>query len=160
MKRLIFGIALAVMLAGCASLSPNDYSTDEGMQVAATLTGVVVSVRDVQTHDSGTTEAGYGALLGAVAFHGIGSGATRLLATLVGAGAGAATGKVMTTSLSRQAGKEIIVRVPFSTGNRLITIVQGDDLAFTKGERVHVIETSSHSVFSGDSARWRVVPAG
>jgi outer membrane lipoprotein SlyB len=158
---LILITVVVVGMGACSSLpnSPNVYQNGEAMQASATLVGVVVNIRPVETRSAGDTAAAYGALLGAVAFSRFGVGSGKLLATLAGAGVGAGAGGAVARSTTQAAANEVIVRLPTNSGDRLITVVEGADLNLKKGEWVYVIVTHAHSFLSGSTTRYRVVPS-
>jgi len=163
--RLIRAMLLAFMVisvSACATItnSPNAYADGEAMQASATLIGVVVNVRPVQTRSKGDIASAYGALLGAVALSRFGTGSGRIVSALAGAGIGAGIGGSAAKSSTEEDANEIIVRLPTKTGDLLITVVQGSDLAIKKGMWVYVIatQTASSNGWSKDT-RYRVVPA-
>lgn len=148
MKKLcmVFSTACCglALLTGCArNISANTYD-------ARTLSGSslnsypckVVSVRKIMVEEGdyledNKTGALLGAVAGGVAGNMIGQGKGRILATGIGALAGAAGGAYAEKALKRQEAFEYIVELK---DGRMKTIVQGTDTILAPGQEAVLIE--------------------
>ena len=131
----IAAFAIAVLMSGCATdISSKSYSEDSVGEVSNTYSGVVVKVRTVKVGPDQLSKNHTGAIAGGVGGGLIGS---QLLggpvATIGLAGAGAVGGAFAEKSLRTQQGLEITVRL---ASGELRTVVQGNDVAFKKGEHI------------------------
>ena len=143
---LVFSIASLglVLVTGCArNISSNTYD-------ARTLSGAalnsypckVVSVRKIMVEEGdyledNKTGALLGAVAGGVAGNMIGQGKGRVLATGLGALAGAAGGAYAEKALKRQEAFEYIVELQ---DGRMKTVVQGTDTILAPGQEAVLIE--------------------
>ena len=158
MLKLTLAALALLMLTACAAISPNTYTDDESMAVSSTFPAVVQHVRRVVVRETGSSAAAYGAVLG-----GVGGAAavpaSRAAGALLGGGLGGAAGSGA-AKVGSVGSLEIIVEVDMgNSGRTLLTVVQGDDVDFTAGERVYLIASHSQSFLTGNKTRWRVVPA-
>jgi outer membrane lipoprotein SlyB len=131
--------ATILVVGGCASnISPQSYSVGSVGQVNRTIAATVVSVREVDV--AGTTAAGgaIGATTGAVA--GSALGGNNAQGNILGAIGGAVVGGIVGASMEANATKQKAVEYVVETENgNLMTIVQGINPAFAKGDGVLVL---------------------
>jgi len=128
-------ISSALLISGCASLDTNSYEYAQGREVAQTIFGTVLEARTVKiSGQAGGLGAGIGSIIGgAAAGAGSGEWGYGILGGVIGALAGAGVEKMATGDSQ---GVEVTVRL--DTG-QVITVVQGGNEQFNKGERVKVI---------------------
>ncbi len=164
----------SVLVVACArDLSSNTYTSDSTLSL--TLEGQIKSVRPIVIKDSdqlsrNSTGIISGGALGGVAASNVGGGNGKALAVVGGVIAGAALGALAESELGKQDGFEYIVKVDTSklkgdyyegsgamrsaisaaTTNGLVTIIQGNDVVLSKGEKVYAIFSDK---------RTRLVPA-
>lgn len=140
MKRLIIAALLApavALTAGCASLSPQDYSAGEARSVETVQYGSVVSVRPVRINGDqapvGTIAgAGVGGLLGSAVGHGNGS----IAGAILGAVGGGLAGNAIEHNATTHNGEEVVVRLD---NGQTIAVVQGGWQDFAAGQRVQIV---------------------
>ncbi|NRB10595.1 MAG: glycine zipper 2TM domain-containing protein [Rickettsiaceae bacterium] len=162
-KQLVVVVALVSFLSSCGRDLADDVYTSDSTQNLA-MPGVVLSRRAVTIKESdklgdNTLGAVAGGLTGAVAGNAFGKGTGNTLATIGGAGAGAAAGAFIQDKLSTSKGFEYIVKIDKETiesytssnnqaalnliatrvSNGLITVVQGGNKAYGVGQPVYVI---------------------
>ncbi|HHO70051.1 MAG TPA: glycine zipper 2TM domain-containing protein [Halothiobacillus sp.] len=135
----IISIALG-FLAGCASsMSGSAYSRSEARSAMDVQYGTVQSVRSVLIEGTKTPiGAGAGAAIGGLLGSTVGGGTGRDLATVGGAVAGGLAGAAIEEGITRQQGLEITVRLD---NGRTIAVVQAADQQFLPGDRVQVSTT-------------------
>jgi outer membrane lipoprotein SlyB len=143
----------AIFLAGCATnISPATYSVGSVGQVNRTISGTVISAREIDV--AGTTGVGGGAGAAAGAVVGSGAGGSNSRGNLVGAIGGAIiggmAGSAIEANATRQKGIEYVVET--ENGN-LMTIVQGTDPVFLKGQKVLVLYGSPSRVIADPRSR-------
>lgn len=134
-----FVMALAILLAGCASSNSGGvYSRDQTRQVQTVKMGVVESVRTVKIEGTSSgVGAATGAVVGGVAGNTMGGGKGRILTTVVGAVAGGLAGSAAEEGITRKDGLELTVKLD---SGQILAIVQEADEQFHPGERVRVLE--------------------
>jgi outer membrane lipoprotein SlyB len=138
MKMRSILVVLVGVLCGCAAnISPQSYSVGSVGQVNRSVSGVVISARQVNV--SGTTGlgGGTGAALGGVAGSGVGGNARDNIAGAIGGAViGGIAGAAIESNATKQVGMEYVVET--ENGN-LMTIVQGIDPIFPEGAKVLVL---------------------
>lgn len=158
-----FAAACMLFVTACArDLSSDVYTSNSTLSL--TMEGKIVSVRPITITNSDTlsrNSAGVisGALVGGAAGAGAGSGSGKLLAIAGGIVVGAALGALAESELGKQDGFEYIVKLDTSklkskyyegsgamrsaistaTTNGLATIIQGNDVVLTKGQKIYAI---------------------
>lgn len=141
MKKLwIWGLAL--MLAGCATSSPDVIQRGDAQRLSTVVDAVVLSVRAVTVEGSQSgVGAAAGGAVGGIAGYGAGSGQREAqVIGIVGAVAGAVAGNVIERAGTREEAYEILVQL--KNGERR-AIVQGKGAeVFEPGEAVILITTS------------------
>lgn len=166
MRKIIHFIAAITVLASlsaCArDLSSNSYTSDSTLSL--TLEGKIVSARPIMIKNSdqlSRNSAGIisGGALGGVAGSAVGGKSGQALAVVGGVIAGAAIGALVESELGKQDGYEYIVKLDTSklksdyyegtgamrgaisaaTTNGLVTIVQGNDVVLSEGQKVYAI---------------------
>ncbi|MCH5277347.1 MAG: glycine zipper 2TM domain-containing protein [Desulfovibrionaceae bacterium] len=128
-------------LGGCApKVGGNDYTASGAQSSYSVEYGTVESVRTVSINNDSDAKTAIGAVgggvVGGILGSMIGGGRGRTLATAVGVGAGALAGGAASGAVGNQAGVEVTVRLD---SGGVIVVVQGDDISFTPGQRVHII---------------------
>ncbi len=141
MKKLgMWGLAL--MLAGCATSSPDVIQRGDAQRLSTVVDAVVLSVRAVTVEGSQSgVGAAAGGAVGGIAGYGAGSGQREAqVIGIVGAVAGAVAGNVIERAGTREEAYEILVQL--KNGERR-AIVQGKGTeVFEPGEAVILITTS------------------
>ncbi|MBX9871573.1 MAG: hypothetical protein K2X75_06205 [Burkholderiaceae bacterium] len=141
MKKLwMWGLAL--MLAGCATSSPDVIQRGDAQRLSTVVDAVVLSVRAVTVEGSQSgVGAAAGGAVGGIAGYGAGSGQREAqVIGIVGAVAGAVAGNVIERAGTREEAYEILVQL--KNGERR-AIVQGKGAeVFEPGEPVILITTS------------------
>lgn len=141
MKKLwIWGLAL--VLAGCATSSPDVIQRGDAQRLSTVVDAVVLSVRAVTVEGSQSgVGAAAGGAVGGIAGYGAGSGQREAqVIGIVGAVAGAVAGNVIERAGTREEAYEILVQL--KNGERR-AIVQGKGAeVFEPGEPVILITTS------------------
>jgi outer membrane lipoprotein SlyB len=141
MKKLwIWGLAL--VLAGCATSSPDVIQRGDAQRLSTVVDAVVLSVRAVTVEGSQSgVGAAAGGAVGGIAGYGAGSGQREAqVIGIVGAVAGAVAGNVIERAGTREEAYEILVQL--KNGERR-AIVQGKGAeVFEPGEAVILITTS------------------
>lgn len=134
----VLGAALTV-LAGCASnISPQTYSVGSVGQVNRTVSATVVSAREVDV--AGTTGIGGSAGTATGAVVGSAAGGNNTRGNIVGAIGGAVIGGLAGAAIEANATKQKAMEYVVETENgNLMTIVQGNDSAFSLGQKVLVL---------------------
>ncbi|MFN4359387.1 MAG: hypothetical protein ACK4F4_01530 [Hylemonella sp.] len=134
--------ALALMLAGCATSSPDVIQRGDAQRLSTVVDAVVLSVRAVTVEGSQSgVGAAAGGAVGGIAGYGAGSGQREAqVIGIVGAVAGAVAGNVIERAGTREEAYEILVQL--KNGERR-AIVQGKGAeVFEPGEAVILITTS------------------
>lgn len=130
-------VLIAILLAGCASSGPQDYSRSEARVVQTVAYGTVESVRPVRiAEDRPIVGTVAGAALGGLLGNQIGHGGGRAAATVIGAVGGGIAGNAIERNVSGQDGQEIAVRLD---NGSTIAIVQPGVQGFEAGQRVRVL---------------------
>ena len=139
MKKL-FVLALSIVLTACASnLDTNRYQTSAAGQINSVQEGVIINVRNVRI---ATENGGVGSLAGAVAGGAGGSmiggnSAVNVIGAVGGAVLGGYLGSKAQEGLSTQNGIEYVVKL---NNGKAITLTQGNDVVFTVGQPVYVLD--------------------
>jgi len=139
MKKII-SLFMAVALTACASnLDTNRYQTSAAGQINSVQEGVIINVRPVRI---ATENGGIGSLAGGVAGGAAGSmiggnSAVNVIGAVGGAVLGGYLGSKAQEGLSAQNGMEYIVKL---TNGKAITLTQGDDVVFSVGQPVYVLD--------------------
>lgn len=151
--------ALALGLAGCASLppglqspgqyAPTTYAGAQMQQVQQVQTGRIIAIVPVTVRASGTESGigtGLGAAVGGLLGHSVGGGNGRTLATVAGAIAGGIGGGVATQHLYSQPALQVTVRLAGCAGSYgcTIAVTQAASAAqpLSVGESVEIVNGS------------------
>ncbi len=163
--------ALALGLAGCASLppglqspgqyAPTTYAGQQMQQVQQVETGTILAIVPVTVRASGTQAAmgtGLGAAVGGLLGHSVGGGNGKTLATVAGAIAGGVGGAIATQHVYSQSALQITVQLAGCTGAYGCTIAVTQAAAAAQplsvGERVEIVGGNGW----GGAAAARVLP--
>lgn len=150
-KKVLLAAALTMMsVTACTTnLSSNTYSTYGASSMQRVVPGTIVSVRSVEvTNDNNAVGSLTGAALGGLAGSQIGSGTTANIAGGVG---GAVIGGLIGNQIEKQVTKQTAVEYVIKLKNgTMVSVVQGTDQIFYRGQRVMVM-------YGGN--RPRVIPA-
>lgn len=138
LKPLVLGLAVTVVLGGCASgVGNQDYRRDQVRGVQEVQTGVVESVRQVNIEGTKTpVGTGAGAVVGGIAGSHVGGGKGSVVGTVLGAVVGGVAGAAAEEGVTRRRGLEITVRLD---SGRTIAVTQGADESFRPGDRVRIL---------------------
>jgi outer membrane lipoprotein SlyB len=139
--KIIAVVAATLFLSACATdISSNSYSDQHVGEAAHSYYATVAKVRKVKVGPDELGKSKTGAVVGGVggALVGstMGSGTGKLLMTAGGVVAGAVGGAYAERAMKTQTGLEITVQMK---NGELLTVVQGADVQFSKGEKVLVI---------------------
>lgn len=141
MKKALLILLVAMGLAACgANLNNDRYETSGTGTVNTVSEGVIINVRRVTIADQdGEVGQLAGGLVGAVAGGMLGDDnkITQTISAVGGAVLGGYVGGKMEEGLSSQGGIEYIVKLD---SGRTITLTQGDDVEFTVGQSVYVLD--------------------
>jgi len=134
-------IAILVLLlftTACSNYGGNTYSGEEARSVQTVQHGTLISVRPVtiQEKNAGAVGTVGGGVIGGIVGNMFGRGDGNTLATVAGVLVGAGVGNVAGKAVGSQQGLELTVRLD---NGREISVVQGDDQAFSVGARVRVL---------------------
>lgn len=138
-------LALLVFSAGCSNYGGNTYYGDETRTAQTVQRGTLVSVRPVaiQEKHAGTVGTVAGGAVGGIAGNMVGGGDGRTLATIAGVLVGAGVGNLAGKAVGSQQGLELTVRLD---NGQEISVVQGDDQAFSVGDRVRILTGKNGTV--------------
>jgi len=153
MKALLVCGSVVLAFSGCAAnISPQTYSVGSVGQVNRTVSGVVISVREVDV--AGTTGVGGGAGTAAGAVVGSAAGGNNSRGNIVGAIGGAIIGGLAGSAIeansTKQKGLEYVVET--ENGN-LMTIVQGIEPVFYERQKVLVLYGSPSRLIADPRAK-------
>ena len=136
MKTALLAVLVAIV-AGCASVGPQDYSRSEARTVQTVAYGTIESVRPVRLgEDQPIVGTVAGAALGGLLGNSIGHGGGRAAATIIGAVGGGIAGNAIERNVTAQSGEEIVIRLDSGS---TIAIVQAGSQGFEAGQRVRVL---------------------
>ncbi len=153
MKRSSIAVLLLTLITGCAKdLGVKHYSDRTVGEASKTYRGTVLNVTKVRVGPDELGKSKAGAIVGGVGGAVIGSrfgrGGGALAGTLIGAVAGAVGGAFAEKALKTQDALEYVVELD---NKSLMSVVQGMDETFAKGERVLLMV--------GEKGRSRIVSA-
>ena len=151
MKKLwIWGLALALALAGCATSSPDVIQRGDAQRLSTVVDAVVLSVRTVTVEgsQSGVGAAAGGAVGGIAGYGAGGSQRESQVIGIVGAVAGAVAGNVIERAGTREEAYEIIVQLK-----------NGDRRAIVQGKGAEVFEPGEAVIMITSSGKVRVIKA-
>jgi outer membrane lipoprotein SlyB len=157
MKRLAtarLAILLPILLGGCQSELGSDYYRASSVgSVNRAVRGRVVSIRPVRVSDESGVGTSAGAATGAIA----GANASDNVAgaavlAIAGAVAGGVAGAVAEKSVTKQEAFEYVVE---SENGALLTLVQGGNERFSKGEPVIVLYGSPSRIIRAQGSGGR-----
>jgi outer membrane lipoprotein SlyB len=153
MKRLMVLVAALLSLTGCASnISPQTYSVGSVGQVNRTISGTVISVREVNVAGTSGTGGTAGSAAGAVL--GSSAGGSDSRSNIVGAIGGAVIGGLAGSAIEANATKQKALEYVVETENgNLMTIVQGKDTVFSEGQKVLVLYGSPSRLIADPRAK-------
>ena len=149
MKKLwIWGLAL--VLAGCATSSPDVIQRGDAQRLSTVVDAVVLSVRTVTVEgsQSGVGAAAGGAVGGIAGYGAGGSQRESQVIGIVGAVAGAVAGNVIERAGTREEAYEIIVQLK-----------NGDRRAIVQGKGADVFEPGEAVIMITSSGKVRVIKA-
>ncbi len=139
MKK-FFALFMIMALTACgANLDLDRYETSGAGNVNTVSEGVIISARPVTiATENGDVGQLAGGIIGGVAGGQIGDSAlTQTIGAVGGAVLGGYLGGKAQEGLSRQAGLEYIVKLD---SGKTITLTQGDDVKFSVGQSVYVLD--------------------
>jgi outer membrane lipoprotein SlyB len=138
MKKVALAALVSLLVAGCAhDISPQTYRVGGVGQVNQTQPATVVGVREVEVAGNREVGTGAGTAVGAIVGSAAGSGNRgSLIGAIGGAILGGMAGSAIESGATKQRGLEYIVE---TEGGRLMTIVQGLEPVFYKGQRVLIL---------------------
>jgi outer membrane lipoprotein SlyB len=141
MTRTLAPLALAVLLAGCSTTSPDVVSPNEAQRLAQVQDAVVLNVRPVVVEGS---QSGGGALTGA-AIGGLAgsqrsSGKESAIIGIAGAVVGAVVGNAVERSATREDAVEVLVQL--KNGERRSIVQAKGNETLAPGDPVILVTTS------------------
>lgn len=141
MKKL-WMLGLAVVLAGCASSSPDVIQRGDAQRLSTVVDAVVLNVRTVTVEGSQSgAGATAGGVVGGLAGYGAGRNQTEgQIAGILGAAAGAVAGNVIERAGTREEAYEILVQL--KNGERRAIVQAKGQEVFAPGDAVLLITSS------------------
>lgn len=141
MKKL-WTLGLVVLLAGCASSSPDVIQRGDAQRLSTVVDAVVLSVRTVTVEGSQSgAGAATGGVVGGLAGYGAGSNQREgQIIGVLGAAAGAVAGNVIERAGTREEAYEILVQL--KNGERRAIVQAKGKETFAEGDAVILITTS------------------
>lgn len=141
MKKL-WSLGLVLILAGCASSSPDVIQRGDTQRLSIVEDAVVLSVRNVVVEGSQSgAGAATGGVLGGLAGYGAGSGQREgQIIGILGAVAGAVAGNVIERAGTREDSFEILIQLKKSGERRAIVQGKGEE-TFVPGDPVILVTT-------------------
>jgi len=153
MKALLVLGSVVLVLSGCATnISPQTYSVGSVGQVNRTVSGVVISVREVDVAGATGVGGGAGSAAGAVVGSAAGGNNSRgnIVGAIGGAIIGGLAGSAIEANSTKQKGMEYVVET--ENGN-LMTIVQGIEPVFYERQKVLVLYGSPSRLIADPRAK-------
>jgi len=147
--RFLFLIAALSLMAGCTqNINPDTYEVGGAGKVSKTVPGVIVSSRHVSVEGTNSTGKTVGVAAGAVAGSAIGGGTrANILGAIGGALLGGIAGSFAEEGITSQSGIEYIIQ---TEGGGLVTLMQGAEPVFAKGQRVLILYGSKARVIADE----------
>lgn len=147
--RILSLIAALLIISGCTqNISPDTYSVDGAGKTGKVVPGVVLSARAVSVAGTKKTGRTVGAAAGAAAGSAIGSGTrSHILGAIGGALIGGIAGGAAEEGITSQDGIEYIVE---TNSGEMITLMQGPDPAFKKGDRVLILHGAKARIIADE----------
>jgi len=137
-KVMVIAALMAMSVTACTTnLSSDNYSTYGATRMQQVVPGVIVSMRYVQVaNDQNAVGTLGGAALGGIAGSFLGGDSrTNAIGAVGGAVAGGLIGNQIEKGITKQTAAEYIVKVK---GGSMVTVVQGPNPVFYRGQRVYV----------------------
>lgn len=136
--HLVLIVTTAHFMTACATdISSKSYSDTHVGETAHSYRATVVKIRKIQVGPDELGKSKTGALIGGAGGAIIGSSSKSIVGTGIGAIAGAVGGAYAEKALKTQTGFEITVELK---NGALLTLVQGADVGFSRGEKVLIIK--------------------
>jgi len=134
------GLALALVLAGCSTSSPDVIKRDDAQRMSNVLDGVVLSTRPVTVDGSQSgVGAAAGGVVGGVAGSTVGGGKGSVVGSVLGAVAGGVAGNAIERGTTREEAIEILVQLK-SGERRAIVQAKGTE-PINAGDQVIIVTT-------------------
>jgi outer membrane lipoprotein SlyB len=132
--------ALALVMAGCSTTSPDVIKREDAQRMSNVLDGVVLSTRPVTVEGSQSgIGAAAGGVAGGVAGSSIGGRRDGIVGGVIGAVAGGVVGNVVERQATREEAIEILVQLK-SGERRAIVQAKGTE-AINTGDQVIIVTT-------------------
>lgn len=145
-------LAAALVLAGCATSSPDVISRHDAQRMSTVVDGTVLTVRAVTVDGSQSgTGAVAGGVVGAIAGSSVGGRRESAAVGVLGAVAGAVLGNAIERSSTREESLEIMVQL--RNGERRAIVQARGSETFNPGDAVIIVTT-------GNKVRVSRAPAG
>lgn len=139
-SRTLLTLALAAVLAGCASSNPDVISRNDAQRMSSVQDATVLSVRPVVVDGSQSgIGATAGAVVGGVAGSSVGGRREAVAVGVIGAVAGAAIGNVIERASTREEAVEILLQLP--NGDRRAVVQAKGNESFNAGDPVILVTT-------------------
>jgi outer membrane lipoprotein SlyB len=138
----LWTLGLVIVLAGCASSSPDVIQRGDAQRLSTVVDAVVLSVRTVTVEGSQSgAGAATGGVVGGLAGYGAGSNQREgQIIGVLGAAAGAVAGNVIERAGTREEAYEILVQL--KNGERRAIVQAKGKETFAEGDAVILITTS------------------
>lgn len=148
-KRFLLLTAAFFLIAGCAqNINPDTYSVEGAGKVSKTVPGVIVSSRHVSVSGTNSTGKTVGVLAGAAAGSAIGGGTrSHILGAIGGALLGGMAGGAIEEGVTSQGAIEYVVQ---TEGGGLVTLTQGAQPVFSKGQKVLILYESKARIIADE----------
>lgn len=139
MKNLLT-LSLALLLAACASISPDVVSRSEAQRMSNVDDGTVLSLRTVTVDGSQSGVGGaVGGVVGGIAGYGTGSQRENQVIGILGAVAGAAAGNAIERLSTRDEAFEILVQL--KNGERRAIVQAKGSEVLAPGDKVIIVSS-------------------
>lgn len=138
----LWTLGLVIVLAGCASSSPDVIQRGDAQRLSTVVDAVVLNVRSVTVEGSQSgAGAATGGVVGGLAGYGAGSNQREgQIIGVLGAAAGAVAGNVIERAGTREEAYEILVQL--KNGERRAIVQAKGKETFAEGDAVILITTS------------------
>ncbi len=147
--RFLLLLSALCLISGCTqNISPDTHSVESTGKVTQTVPGVIVSARTVSVAGTNSTGRVAGGLAGGAAGSAIGGGTrSNILGAIGGALVGGIAGGAIEEGITSQSGIEYVVQ---TEGGGLVTLTQGPQPAFSKGQKVLILYGSQARIIADE----------
>ena len=135
-------LALALLMAGCATSNPDVISRRDAQRMSSVIDGTVLTVRNVTVDGSQSGGgAAAGSVVGAIAGSSVGGRRESAVVGVLGAVAGAVIGNAIERNVTREDSLEIMVQL--RSGERRAIVQAKSAESFQPGDAVIIVTTGN-----------------